>query len=54
MEYVLNDFKYHANQLKNSQKLSNEQGHYFFILKENQWKMRHQHDQHSPKEWKPL
>ena len=51
---VLNDFKDHPNQPKNNQKLSNEQEHYFLSLKENQWKLRQQHDQNSPKEWKPL
>ena len=51
---VLNYFKDHPNQPKNNQKLSNEQEHYFLSLKENQWKLRQQHDQNSSKEWKPL
>ena len=47
---VSNDFKDHPNQPKNNQKLSSEQEHYFLSLKENQWKLRQQHDQNSPKE----
>ena len=39
---------------KNNQKLSNEQEHSHLSLKENQRKLRQQHDQNFQKKQKPL